>query len=385
MSARSTSGGPGRAKIAAVSSDAIALFLPSLAGGGAQRVMLTLAATLADEGRRVDLVLATATGPYLDQMPVGVRLVDLGARRVLTSLPRLAMYLRRERPRALISSMTHANIVAIWATGLAVVASRVIVTEHGIEPRAPGTTTREMGLFPLLSGWFYPRAHAVVAVSSGLADDLAARIGLPRDRIEVVYNPVVTPDLAERARAPVDHPWFAPGQPPIVLSVGRLTKQKNLPTLLRAFALVARRSEARLVILGEGETRPELEALIRTLGLGARVDLPGFVANPYAYMTNASVFVLASLWEGLPTVLIEALACGCPVVSSDCPSGPREILEDGKWGRLVPVGAVDELANEILAVLASATVPSSLRATARFTPGESSARYLRLIEEPALG
>jgi len=371
--------------ISTVPSDRIALFLPSLRGGGVERVGLILATTLAAKGHRVDLVLATATGPYLDQVPDTVRLVDLGARRVLTSLPRLVAYLRRERPRAMISAMGHTNIVALWGKRLARVASRMIVTEHSISPRPEGSSGSEHGLFPVLMRRFYPGADAVVAVSHGLADDIAERVGLPRSRIQVIYNPVVTAELAARAREPVDHPWFAPGEPPVVLSVGRLTVPKDYPTLIRAFARIAPRCAARLVILGEGEARAELEALVRRLGLEERVALPGFVANPYAYMARAKVFVLSSIWEGLPTVLIEALACGCRVVSTDCRNGPREILEDGKWGRLVPPGAVDDLATAILAVLCSGQPPAGSIATARFTHAASVAQYLRLIEEPRLG
>jgi glycosyltransferase involved in cell wall biosynthesis len=368
-----------------VPSEAIALFLPSLAGGGAERVLLTLGATFAAEGHPVDLVLATAEGPYLDQVPAGVRLVDLDSRRVLTSLPRLVAYLRRARPRAMISAITHTNIVALWGKRLARVATRMIVTEHGVAPRPPGRSGRAYGLFPILMHGFYPGADSVVAVSHGLADDLAERSGLPRARIDVVYNPVVTPELAVRAAAPVDHPWLAPRQPPVVLSVGRLTAQKDYPTLIRAFERIAARSAARLVILGEGEAHAELESLVQATGLAGRVALPGFVANPYAYMARAKVFVLSSIWEGLPTVLVEALACGCPVISTDCRSGPREILEDGAWGRLVPVGAVDELATAMLAVLRSTEEPVGSIATARFTPAASVAQYLRLIEEPSLG
>ena len=367
------------------SSDTIAVFLPSLAGGGAERIMLTLGATFAAEGRRVDLVLATCSGPYLDQVPATVRLVDLGTRRVLTSLPRLVAYLRRERPRAMISALGHTNIVALWARRLAGVATRMIVTEHGSPPRPPQRSGPDRTLFAILMRRCYPGAHSVVAVSHGVADDVAARLGLPRGRIDVIYNPVVTPELVASARAPVDHPWFAPGQPPVVLNVGRLHRQKDQPTLIRAFERVAARSAARLVILGEGADRAALEALVEARGLAGRVDLPGFVANPYAYMARARAFVLSSLWEGLPTALIEALACGCPVVSTDCRSGPREILEDGKWGRLVPVGAVDQLATAMLAVLDLPANPAGSMATARFTPAASGARYLRLIEDPGFG
>jgi glycosyltransferase involved in cell wall biosynthesis len=167
------------------------------------------------------------------------------------------------------------------------------------------------------------------------------------EKIKVIYNPVITPELFAKAEEPLDHPWFRPGEPPVVLGVGRLTQAKDFPTLIRAFALVRKERPARLMILGEGEERPKLEALVRELGLEEDVALPGFVGNPYKYIARAGVFVLSSAWEGLPTTLVEALALGTPVVSTNCKSGPEEILEEGRWGRLVPVGNIEELAKAI--------------------------------------
>lgn len=198
---------------------------------------------------------------------------------------------------------------------------------------------------------FYAGADAVIAVSREAASDLTERLRLSPGQVRMIYNPVITPALFEQAKEAVEHPWFAPGQPPVVLSAGRLCEQKDFPTLLRAFAQVRAHTRSRLVILGEGPERLSLERMASDLGLRASVLLPGFVANPYAYMARAATYVLSSKWEGLPTVLIEALACGAPVVSTDCPSGPREILQDGKYGRLVPVGDADALAQAIEANL----------------------------------
>ena len=185
----------------------------------------------------------------------------------------------------------------------------------------------------------------MVAVSDGVADDLAAWSGLARCRITTIYNPVATPDLAALQRAPVDHPWFQPGAPPVVMSAGRLGRAKDFPTLIRAFARVRRARPARLVIFGQGKTEAKttksiagLRQLAAGLGVAGDVALPGFVANPFAYMARAGAFALSSINEGLPGVLIQAMACGCPVVSTDCPSGPAEILAGGRYGRLVPPG-----------------------------------------------
>jgi glycosyltransferase involved in cell wall biosynthesis len=203
---------------------------------------------------------------------------------------------------------------------------------------------------------------------------------LPRERVEVVYNPVITPAMLAQARQQPDHPWFGAGQPPVILGVGRLTRQKDFPTLIRAFAEVRRRRPARLIILGEGEDRPELEALIGELGLADHVALPGFRDNAMAYLAGSALFVLSSAWEGLPTVLIEALAAGARVVSTDCPSGPREILQDGRLGVLVPVGDAPALARAMANALdgPASTVPPD--ALTPFTLDAAVDNYLRLIQ-----
>lgn len=356
----------------------LAVFLPSLHGGGAERVMTKLAACLAAEGERVDLVLARAEGPYLDEIPPTVRLVDLAASRVLTSLSPLVRYLRRERPWALISSQGHINVVALLARRLAGVATRVVVTEHNVAP-GHSVPLRARLFGGLLARHFYPSAHAVVAVSSGVADHAAAALHLPREQIEVIYNPVVTPELERQARESVCNSWFEAAAPPVV-AVGRLTPQKDFPTLIRAFRQLVDQRHARLMILGEGPERARLEALVEEQQLADTVALPGFIVNPYPYMRQAAAFVLSSAWEGLPSVLIEAMACGCPVISTDCRSGPREILEDGRWGRLVPVGDATALAQAIGEVLDAPppAVPSA--ALARFTSATAIRQYRNLLQ-----
>jgi glycosyltransferase involved in cell wall biosynthesis len=363
---------------------AIAFFLPSLVGGGAERVIVNLAQGITERGIRVDLVIVAAKGALLDQLPPAVRLVDLGASRVLRSIGPLAGYLRRERPRVLVSSMGHANLVAVWAARLAGRITPVVVTEHNTLSQEAQHERRLAGrLWPHLLRTFYPWATTVVAVSRGAADDLARTSGLPRDRVEVVYNPVITPTMMALARKVPDHPWFAPGQPPVILGVGRLTRQKDFFTLVRAFAEVRRRRPVRLVILGEGEDRPALEALAGELGLADEVALPGFQENALAYMAGSAVFALSSAWEGLPTVLIEALAAGARVVSTDCPSGPREILQEGRLGALVPVGDSAALAAAILEALERPARAAPLDALTPFTRDASVDHYLRVIEHAA--
>ena len=363
-------------------SGAIAFFLPSLRGGGAERVVLNLAQGITERGLPVDLVLAAAEGTFLDQVPPAARLVDLRASRVLRSLGPLTGYLRRERPRVLVSSMGHANLVALWASKLARRGTPVMVTVHN----TLSETSRQQGrlagtLWPHLLRTFYPWSARVVAVSRGAADDLAERSGVPRDRVEVVYNPVITPTLLSLARQAPDHPWFAPGHPPVILGVGRLTRQKDFPTLIRAFAEVRRQRCGRLIIMGEGEDRPALEALANELGVAGDVALPGFRDNAVAYMAASALFVLSSAWEGLPTVLIEALAAGTRVVSTDCPSGPREILQEGRLGALVPVGDPQALAAAMLEALDRPPAAAPPEALLPFTRDAAVDHYLRLIEQ----
>ncbi len=359
----------------------VAFFLPNLCGGGAERVIVNLAHGIIDRGIPVDLVVAAAQGELLSQMPPGVRLVDLGAGRVIKSVGPLTGYLRRVKPRVLVSSMGHANLVALWAGKLAGHATPVVVTVHNTMSRSTPQQGRLGGwLWPHLLRTFYPWASSVVAVSRGAADDLARTAGLPRDAVRVIYNPVITPGMLATARQAPDHPWFAPGQPPVIVGVGRLTPQKDFATLLRAFAAVRRNRPARLLILGEGEERGRLEGLASELGVSADVTLPGFRDNAVAYLAGAAVFVLSSAWEGLPTVLIEALAAGARVVATDCPSGPREILQDGRLGALVPVGDAAALATAILAALDRPPYALPSDALTPFTRDAAVDHYLQLFE-----
>lgn len=330
----------------------VAIFTADMGGGGAERAMLKLAGGMARRGYPVDLVLSRASGDYLPEVPETVRVIDLEAGRVLTSLPGLVRYLRRERPLVMLTSLNHVNVVGLWARRLSGVDTRLVVNEQNtLSQDAPNSVRRRHRLLPRFVRRFYPWADEIVAVSRGAADDLARTAGLPEDRVRVVHNPIVTPELRAMAAEPLEHPWFAPGEPPVVLAVGRLAPQKDFGTLLRAFARVRERRPARLMILGEGPERPSLAALISELGLDGSADLPGRVLNPYPYMVRAGTFVLSSRWEGLPSVLIEALYCGVPIVATDCPSGPVEILEGGRHGLLVPVGDADALADGIAAAL----------------------------------
>lgn len=362
----------------------LALFLPSLEGGGAERVMANLAEGFAGRGVPTDLVLASAKGPYLAQLSGSVRIVDLKAPRVLASALPLARYLRSSRPRALLSGLDYANLVALWAKGLSGSDTRVIVTVHNqlTAPRETPLSRKEVWIRRLMR-YAYPRAHRIVAVSDGVADDLSRTVGIPRRLIHTIYNPVVSEAVRAKGDVPLAHPWFAPGQPPVILAVGRFYEQKDFPTLIRAFARLAPISDSRLLILGDGPQRPQLEALVRQLGLEERVALPGFVDNPYAYLKRSRVFALSSKWEGLPTVLIEALAFGKTIVSTDCKSGPDEILEHGRYGTLVPIADDEALALALKRALARPSPGyDPEQATARFTMASAVSAYLAAAGVP---
>lgn len=360
----------------------IAIFSPTLDGGGAERAMVNLAQGLVALGESVDMVLRRAQGAYLPLLDPAVRVVDLDSKRLLQALPRLVRYLRKERPRAMIATMAYTNIIAIWAAQRARVGTRVIVNEQVHMSRwihGDNAPLRHRTLPPLIRR-YYPRADAIVAVSEGVADDLGRMMGRTRP-IYVIYNPGASQQVIDIAEQPVNHPWFAPGEPPVILAAGRLTEQKDFPTLLRAFDLLRRRREARLLILGEGEDRPELEALVRELGLEPLVQMPGFVNNPLSFMARAAVFALSSRYEGMGLVLIEALAGGTPVVSTDCESGPYEVLEGGRYGWLVPVGDVQAFADALEEALTQPTEADSLRRRARdFSPTVIAQQYLEVLE-----
>lgn len=340
----------------------VGFFLPSLFGGGAERVAVNLARGFVERGVAVDMVLGLAAGPYLDDLHRDVRVVDLDSKQVLLSLPALSGYLRRVRPNALIGFMDHCNLIAMAARALSGAPTRIIGTVHNNKTiQREQISSVKLRVVMALARRAYSRLDALVAVSRGVAESVTRESGVPPHDITTIYNPIVTPELIERARA------SAPGGggDGLIVGVGRLDTQKDFPTLIRAFARARSQRPVRLAILGEGPDRESLEALAAELGVEADVVLPGFVDNPYAWLAGAAVFVLSSRWEGLPTVLVEALACGCPVVSTDCPSGPDEILDGGRYGRLVPVGDAEALAAAIVATVDAPPDRDALRARGR--------------------
>ncbi len=330
----------------------IAIFLPTLDGGGAERVMLNLAREFAQRGLHIDLVLANATGAYLNHVPNTVNVVDLGENRVLKSIPALAKYLRQQQPDAMLSTLIHANVAAVWAKIFSRTSTRIFVRE-AISLGADKIDKHRMraGLTSFVAPMSYKLADKIIAVSQGCAQSVVDTLKISHDHIRVIYNPVSRVELEKKAQEPVDHEWFRDNKDPVIVSVGRLSAQKDFSTLIRAFSLVIKSLPAKLIILGEGEYRDSLEVLISELNMVEHISLPGFVDNPYKYVANSSVFVLSSLWEGMPNGLIEAVALGTPAVATDCPSGPREIFQDGRYGVLVPMGDEQAMAKGILSAL----------------------------------
>jgi glycosyltransferase involved in cell wall biosynthesis len=359
----------------------VALFLPTLGGGGAERALINLANAMATLGPPVDLVVGNAAGPFQGEIGGRVQLIDCAAPRLLCALPALARYLRLARPAALYPALDEASVTALVARRLA--RSRV-----RIYPGIHNTLSQELQVDPglkrslviALARRLYPGADGLVAVSDAVADDAARLLALPRHRFTVIANPVITSGLAAAAAMEVDHPWFRPGEPPVILGCGRLVAQKDFPTLLEAFWRLRRQRPARLLILGEGPDRPALLRLAADLAVGADVALPGFDPNPFRYMARAAVFALSSRHEGSPVVLVQALACGIRVVATDCPGGSRALLDGIASARLVPPGDPAALAQGLAASLADAG--AGCRPPAVLLPGfddrASAAAYLAL-------
>jgi glycosyltransferase involved in cell wall biosynthesis len=359
----------------------LAIFLPSLVGGGVQRAMLLLTEGLLQRQFRVDLVVGQAKGPFLSHVPAGARLVDLKARHLRGALPNLYHYLKDTSPTALLSAQTHANILALLARKVSWKNIRLVISEHNnmsAVMRDPGAGRER--LLPLFARMFYPWADEVVAVSSGAADSLTEMIGLPRSSIHVIYNPLIPSDLESRIQAVCTHPWLVSGGKPVILAAGRLARQKDYPCLLRALAILRQQMDVRLLILGEGSERAKLENLVNELGLRGNVDMPGYIENIYSYMARVSTFVLSSAWEGFPSVLVEAMACGVSVVATDCPSGPSEILGGGQYGKLVPVGDSVALAEALRNALVSPGPIETARLRAKqFTIERAVQEYVPLL------
>lgn len=353
--------------------------LASFSGeGGVERMLLHLVNEFAERGYQVHLLLIKTDSKHLNEVHPSVEKILLGSRHTTTSLLPLVRYLRNYRPARMLVAKDRAGRLAVRARTLAGTDTRLVLRLgtnlcESLKHRNP--IQRRLRLWPIKR--LYPKLDCIVAVSRGVADSTIKLAGIDAEKVIVIRNPVLTPRVWELAQAATPHPWLLDKSLPVILGAGRLTLQKDFTTLIRAFSLLSKKLPVRMIILGEGNKREELQTLIDELGLQDKIDLPGFTENPYAYMTAASLFVLSSRWEGSPNVLTEAMALGTPVVSTDCPSGPAEILENGRIAPLVKVGDWKRLADCMESVLASPPDRSSLvNAVKEYTVETSAAAYL---------
>ncbi|HLA96915.1 MAG TPA: glycosyltransferase [Anaerolineales bacterium] len=358
----------------------VTFFLPNLTVGGAERALANLATGFVRRGFETDFLLVKAQGELLANLPEQVRVVDLNLPSTYACLYALIRYLRQRRPSIVISALDLTNLFMLLARRFSSVPLKLAITLHSTISIQHRPFTKKK-LEKILLGWLYPAADEIVAVSRGVAEDYCRYTGLAPKRVRVIYNPIILPGLSEQCCAPLEHPWFQPGQPPVILGVGRLAYPKNFHLLIRAFRQVREKHKCRLLILGEGEQRPELEALAADSGLQTEISMPGVVKNPYAYMSRAAGLVLSSHYEGLPTVLVEAMACGCPVISTDCPSGPKEILNEGQYGYLVPMDDAASLAQAISRTLAGETRRPPDAWLKQFELDYATEQYIRLFEQ----
>ena len=361
----------------------LAIVLPNMTTSGAKKVMVDLARAIAREGHPVDLVVARME-PHVVWVPVpGLQLVNLNTR-VRKALAHLVRYLRQRNPVAVIPVFDSMEVLVILAVKMAQLGKpmrpRVIFTIHNSTRLLDDVPVRYRLTVEALYWMTLRMADAVVAVSQGVANDWSAHFRVPRERIRVICNPVDVEGVRELALHPTDGLVLPNDGLPLIVAVGRLVPQKDFETLLRAFALVREERASRLLILGEGPERAKLQRLASYLCIAEWVSMPGFVPNPYPYMARADLVALSSRYEGFPTVIIEALALGVPVVATNCPFGPAEILDNGRYGKLVPVGEPTALARALLEGLATSVDPTILRARAEhFRPEVAAQAYLELV------
>lgn len=358
----------------------IALFIPSLSGGGAERVFSVLANAFCAQGLQVDVVMVDAKGAFLSVLDQRIRVVDLKKSSASASLFSLARYLKTTRPQVLLSALDYANVIATLAWLLAGKPCRIFLSEHSTPSMLmKQSSTYIRVVLPFLMKHLYPRADRIVAVSDGVAADLSAFIQLPSQHIRTIYNPVDLVQIRQAALLPLSDDWFEEEAAPVFVAVGRLSAEKNFSMLIEAFERCRVTHHCRLLILGEGPARSALEQQINVSRFRDDIRLAGFCANPYAYIHKAAALVLSSNTEGLPTVLMEALACDTQIIATDCPHGPDEILQQGRWGTLVPVGDAEAMAQAMSAYLQQPSRFAVAERADAFNIQNAAAQYIQLM------
>jgi glycosyltransferase involved in cell wall biosynthesis len=365
----------------------VAIYMHDLAGGGVERQTITLAQELLAGGLSVVVVLHRMRGELRDMLPSSVPVVDLRSRRTLHDIPLLARFLRRERPSVLISSLDHNNVAAVLAARLAGTGTDVVICQHNsLSSAFSGSLNRSYRLIPTLYRLLAPFTNAAVAVSEGIANELHTLAHIPRHKINLIHNAVIDSGFRLRAEQQVTHPWLEDPKVPVFVTAGRLVPLKDHETLLRGLAIHRRHRQSRLLVLGTGPLRDHLEALTRKLGIGDAVEFLGFQENPLPYFRRADAFVLSSYSEGFGNVLVEAMGCGTPVISTDCEHGPAEILDQGRYGALVPPRSPQALAEalDMVAGLSERWPSGLLKArAAQFSNVNCAAAYIQLCHSLA--
>ncbi len=334
----------------------VGFFLPSLEPGGTERNVIHLVNTINKSKYNVSLILGKKEGDFVKEVPQDIAVTNLDASYSIRLFFKLITYLKYKKPDIFVSSFPRINIICIAARSCVRVRTKIMITEHSIFSllpviaKTPWRRTFARFFMPILAKLLYPMADSIVCVSNGIATDLKKIVNAP-GKIKVIYNPIINETIYRLAQEPVNHRWFLDRETPVILSVGRLVACKDYPTLLRAFKLVIEKQPAHLVVLGSGPEKQKLIDFAKKINIFEYVAFLGFQENPYKYMAKASVFVLSSLQEGFGNVIIEAMASGVPVVSTNCPTGPGEIIEHMKNGILVPVNDEKTMATAMLKIL----------------------------------
>ena len=373
----------------------VALVMGANSAGSRERVMFRLAGRLIEEGASVDIVVSAPGTSWRREAPTAARLIDISNPltrhlpnlvRIMLSPPALKRYFRLQHPDIAMTLSIPTALAALTASRRSNVGTKIVVRQSNVvhiagSARYGGVDRRWRD--PMIAR-LYPEAAAIIGVSDGVADNLRHMGGIDPTKIHAVANGILLDDIDHLAAEPVNHAWFdqKPAPVPVVTAVGRLVPKKDYPTLLRAVRKVRKQRAINLLVLGGGKERRRLLRLASELEIADSVDFAGRVANPFAYLARSSLYVLSSTYEGMPSALIEALACGCPAVSTDCPSGPSEILDHGRYGRLVTVGDVDGLAQAMLESLDAPPPRDRQRARARDFDSERTVDgYLKVLKE----
>lgn len=358
----------------------IGIYLPNLEGGGAERAFLELSYLLSKMGVSVDIIIARKIGPYVTEIPDCVRVVELMASRKFSIVIRLIGYLKRERPDVLLAGGDVSNAIAIISCLIAGLRDRCVVSQRSVLRRAwQVQRPKTYWLWLLVLKALYKRARYVISNSQNAYEELVQSFGINRESCTVIYNSVDSDRIENLSESVLDDPWFSQSSLPVVISIGSLTEMKDMSNLIRAFSIVRQEYICNLLILGEGPERNRLIDLIDSMELNDSVRLPGFVSNPFPMLKRSRVFVSSSKVEGCPNVVQQALACSTPIVATDCEGASAELLEFGKWGRLVPVGDPERMAAAIVAVLNDPKPPDGRIRAADFSPESTVLAYLKIL------